>query len=246
MLPAADIESVVIYAVNRGYIAGLAEMYAEVPEKECADCTKCCSLVPRATFTEYLNAYRYLKAQPKDIQDGVLRRTVEFFFLELADPGRRCPFDSPEGGCLIRPVRPFECRLFGMLSQEDYDEAEQKRLAQIQEIMTAFRNEYGIELPEAVLTPRPYCDRTGAANGSSISMADADMVRMRLLSHDMNLVAPEHVFRKATYLPLPVHLAMTVLNPGIRGKRVEVVQEFLQGSRTLLDKYAARAESFRF
>ncbi|RJX21186.1 MAG: YkgJ family cysteine cluster protein [Ammonifex sp.] len=246
MLPAADIESVLIYAVNRGYIAGLAEAYAGLPEKECADCTKCCDLAPRATFTEYLNTYSYLREQPKQIQGEVLRRTVEFFFLELADPGQRCPFNDPKDSCLIRPVRPLQCRLFGLLSQSDYEEAEQKRIAQIQAIMAGFRDEYDIELPPAILIPRPYCDRTGGENGSFVSIADADMLKLRLISYDGNLVAPEHVFREVTYLPLPVHLAMTVLNPGIRGKRVEVIREFLQGSRKFLDKYAGRAESFRF
>lgn len=246
MLPAADVNSVLIYAVNSGLLAGLDEFYAGLPEKECEGCNKCCDRAPEASFIEYLAVYRYLQNELTENHAEVVRRVVDFFFLELVDPGQRCPFNDEVEGCLIRPVRPLHCRLFGILSKEDYEETERKRVSRLEKIAEGFRAEYGIEIPAAVLAPRPFCEKKQGETEQHADVTDIDIRKMRLMSYDASIVAPERVFREMTYLSLPVYLAMTVLNPGIRGKRVEVMQAFLQGSRELLDKYAGRAASFRF
>lgn len=246
MLPVADVYSALVFAENNDLLTDLAKLYQGLPEKECAGCADCCANPPAAAFVEYLNVWRYLQDNLAEKRAELFKRAAEFFFLELADPGLKCPFREAENGCLVSPVRPLGCRLFGMLNRADYEELEQERIKHLEGVAAVFRTDYGIELPAAVLSPRPYCERGEKGSIPEVSGAEAKEYRMRLLVLDAGVVAPEVVFQERTFLPLPVHLAMTVLNTGVRSKRVEVIREFLAGSRTLLDKYAGRAAEIRF
>ncbi|MEW6173561.1 MAG: YkgJ family cysteine cluster protein [Bacillota bacterium] len=244
MLPVADVYSVLIYAKNNGYFTELNDIYAQIPKHECGDCTECCKDAPAAFFLEYLNVYGHLRERLPQEQSVIVRRAIEFFFLELVDPGRKCPFHDEESGCLIRQVRPLGCRIFGLLNKDDYEDVERKRILRLQEIAADFRTVYGMELPAALLVARPFCNKNGGPD--RIDLDSVEEYRMRLTTLDSRIVSPELVFRERTYLPLPVQLAMTVLNPGVRGKRVEVMREYINGSRELLDKYTRRGHGFKF
>uniref|UniRef100_A0A7C2IZX3 YkgJ family cysteine cluster protein n=1 Tax=Ammonifex degensii TaxID=42838 RepID=A0A7C2IZX3_9THEO len=245
MLPVTDLYSSLVFAENNGLLADLGRLYAGLPEKECAGCAACCTNPPPAAFVEYLNVYRYLREKLAGKEAAVLKRVAEFFFLELADPEQRCPFYEAGSGCLVSPVRPLGCRLFGMLQAPDYEESEKERVARLQAVAALFRTNYGIELPPAVLAARPYCDRREKEGLQQLTGAEAKENKMRLLVLDAGVVAPEPVFQERTFFPLPIHLAMTVLNTGVRAKRVEVTRAFLAGSRELLEKYVGRVAGFR-
>lgn len=244
MLPVTDLYATLVYADNNGLFRELERIYFELPNQECSDCDRCCKEPPSASLLEYLYAYRFIRDNLRDHHAAILRGAAEFFFLELADPELKCPFRGAEG-CLILPARPLGCRLFGLLSEEDYQKKEEERVRHLADVAAYFRTEYGIELPPAILEARPYCGRN-RDGVQEFAAGDLTNLEMRLLALDTSIVAPERVFRGWTLVPLPVHLAMTVLNDGVRRKRVEVVREFLAGSRALLDKYAGRATGYRF
>ncbi|MEW6182417.1 MAG: YkgJ family cysteine cluster protein [Bacillota bacterium] len=244
MLPVGDVYSVLIYAKNNGYFTELNDLYAQIPERECGDCSECCKGAPAAFFLEYLNVYTHLRERLPQEQSVIVRRAIGFFFLELVEPEQKCAFHGGENGCLIRQVRPLSCRTFGLLNKDDYENMEQKRISRLKEIAEGFRTTHGIELPDALLVSRPFCDKSRGPE--SIDLSTVEECRVRLTSLDSRIVSPELVFSQRTYLPLPAQLAMTVLNPGVRGKRVEIMREYLKGSRELLDKYTRRGHGFKF
>ncbi|MEW6447935.1 MAG: hypothetical protein AB1426_07600 [Bacillota bacterium] len=245
MLPICDIYSVLVYAHNNGFFSDLETLYEEFPEKECADCDVCCKNPPDASFLEYLYVFRYCRDNLAEQQAGILKRAAEFFFLELAVPEQVCPFRSVESGCLISPVRPLGCRLFGLLEEDDYERLEEERVERVKAFAEFLRTHYGIELPPAAWSPRPYCSRYSGNGTARLTMREIDEYRMRLLMLDTGLVNPDLVFRRQTLVPVPIQLAMSVLNAGVRAKRLDVLRAFLAGSRELLDKYVSRVAGRR-
>ncbi|HIE12187.1 MAG TPA: hypothetical protein EYP63_01975 [Desulfotomaculum sp.] len=245
MLPIGEIYSVLVYAENRGFFADLEKLYEGLPEKECTGCNVCCQNPPDASLLEYLYAFRYCREALPEQQAGIIKRAVEYFFLEPAVPEQMCPFRSAENECLISPVRPLGCRLFGLLKEGDYEKLEKERVEKLKALAEFLRTEHGIELPHAVLASRPYCDRSLGNDTARVRMEQVDEYRMRLLMLDTGLVNPELVFRRRTLCPLPVHLAISVLNAGVRAKRLDVMRAFLAGSREPLDKYVGRVAGCR-
>lgn len=245
MLPIGDVYSVLVYAENNGFFTDLEKLYEGLPVKECADCEVCCKNPPDASLLEYLYVFRYCRDKLVDQQAEIVKRAAEFFFLELAVPEQVCPFRAVENGCLISPVRPLGCRLFGLLEQRDHERNEEERVERVKAFAEFLRTDHGIELPPAVLKPRPYCDRCPGNGTTRLTMEHLDEYRMRLLALDTGLVNPDAVFRRRTLSPLPVHLAVSVLNAGVRAKRLEVLRAFLAGSRELLDKYVGRVAGCR-
>ena len=78
----------------------IEDLYALIPEVPCLPgCTACCQAfgVPSQTRIETRRIKRYLK------KNGIAFKSAE---------GTTCPYVSGRG-CIIYPVRPFICRLFG-------------------------------------------------------------------------------------------------------------------------------------
>jgi Fe-S-cluster containining protein len=68
-----------------------------IPSMHCdTDCGECCGVVP-ATETEFR---------------GIQRFIAEHGILPAAHTDGTCPFYQ-NGGCMVHPVRPLVCRLFG-------------------------------------------------------------------------------------------------------------------------------------
>lgn len=245
MLPIGEIYSVLVYADNKGFFTDLEKLYEGLPEKECVDCNVCCQNPPDASLLEYLYAFRYCRDVLSEQQAGIIKRAVEFFFLEPAVPEQMCPFRSVENGCLISPVRPLGCRLFGLLEEGDYEKLEEERVEKLKALAEFLHTDHGIKLPAAIFSPRPYCDRYPGNGTARVTMKQLDEYRMRLLVLDTGIVNPDLVFGRRTLCPLPVQLAISVLNAGVRAKRLDVMRAFLAGSRELLDKYVGRVAGCR-
>ncbi|ACX51387.1 hypothetical protein Adeg_0216 [Ammonifex degensii KC4] len=239
MLPAADLYSALVFARNQGILGVLSRLYAELPPAVTPSPDFCRSPAP-AALVEYLNAYRQLKNLP-DKQAKVLKATAEFYFLELVDPEQVCPFF--EGECLLGPARPLFCRALGLLSREEFAKWEEDRVQGLKAVAEHFKKEWDLEIPAAILLPRPYPN--GAEEGQ-LTLLDLEGYRLQLMELDARIASPDLAYHRFTFLPLATHLAMTVFNPGIRGKRAEVMRAYLAGSRELLDKYVERAQRFKF
>ncbi|MEW5762951.1 MAG: YkgJ family cysteine cluster protein [Bacillota bacterium] len=246
LLPTANLYSALAFAETNRLFDRLEQIYAALPPTTCKMCGECCADPPPAALIEYLHVYRYIRDRLPEKQPELLEKTVAFFYLELVEPQQHCPFLGADNRCVIYEVRPFACRLYGLINEEKSPvRRDREALAELAE---KYREEYGIVLPQAVVERRtPACSDVVPAGAPRISARRAENLLTALLMLDAQIVNPELVLERITMLPLPLHLAITVLNDGLRARRFEVMKTYLEtGSRALVDKYSRRAAGFRF
>ncbi|RKY73049.1 MAG: hypothetical protein DRQ14_04985 [Candidatus Latescibacterota bacterium] len=106
--------------------AQLEVLYSQVPATECDNCGRCCGLSEeerRAGWVtmyplyaiEYLNILDFIRTELPEKED-LLNFREEWPL--------RCPFrDDSLPGCIIYPVRPLVCRTYGVLGEEEIEEA---------------------------------------------------------------------------------------------------------------------------
>jgi Fe-S-cluster containining protein len=246
MLPVAKLYSALAFAETNRLFDQLNNVYAKLPSTTCKRCGTCCSDPPPATIVEFLNVYRYVRDNLPERHQELVRKAAEFFFLDLVKVEMRCPFLNEEDNrCLVYEVRPFSCRAYGQLTEEEFNKRNTTRM--LGDISDHYWREFGFTLPTEVLDFKlPYCtdleNPEGKVDGE---MVDAGLVY--LLEQDARIVPAQIVYEQATLVPLPYHLAMTALADGIRAKRPEVMKEYLEkGEGPLLDKFLERTERFKF
>ena len=93
------------------YTEQLNEIYAKVPEAVCARCGNCCGPIG-FTVLEEKNIEKYLEDEGIDVCTCVVGRTKDQVFAFTTD--LKCPF-LKDNECIIYPVRPIVCRLFGVI-----------------------------------------------------------------------------------------------------------------------------------
>ncbi|MGQ5710242.1 YkgJ family cysteine cluster protein [Desulforudis sp. DRI-14] len=243
MLPAAKIYEALAVAENNRLFAYLEEIYERVPEADCQRCGTCCADPPPAGLIEYLNVYRYVRDNLKDLHPELVERAVRFFFLHLVDPDAKCPFLGTDSRCLIYPVRPLNCRLYGHLDRKAHEELNSRGMEDVGEY---YRKTHGITLPKEILESRiPYCE--DIKSKGHLKLEQAQEMTMGVLALDAQILPSRLVFDQVVYAPLGTHLACSVLNEGVQKKRPEVMKEYLEtGASPLMEKYLERAGKFNF
>ena len=93
------------------YIEQLNGIYAKVPEAVCARCGRCCGPIG-FTVLEEKNIEKYLEDEGIDVSACVVGRTKDQVFAFTTD--HKCPF-LKDNECIIYPVRPIVCRIFGVI-----------------------------------------------------------------------------------------------------------------------------------
>lgn len=126
----------------------LNQVYARIPSGKCNGCAKCCTEAVHAFYTEFLNIYRFVVAN--DLLDQVMERVENHYFNELVEK-KNCPFLEADNTCLIYPVRPHVCRLFGHASKEEHEANYENILAQNLDADAYFFDTFGVHLSEEVI-----------------------------------------------------------------------------------------------
>jgi len=93
------------------YFEKLNEIYAKVPDAECDRCGGCCGPIGY-TVLEEKNIEKYLEENSITVRPCIVGRTKGFVY--AFNKKRRCPF-LKDNECIIYPVRPIVCRLFGVI-----------------------------------------------------------------------------------------------------------------------------------
>ncbi|MCF8010401.1 MAG: YkgJ family cysteine cluster protein [Clostridiales bacterium] len=248
MMEITKLYTTLSYADNQGYLKQLRHIYDELPETECDKCATCCTVPPPGYLIEFLNLYKYIKDNLQDQQVGIMEKTIRYFFLELADVNIKCPFlDEKSNNCLVYPVRPLGCRIYGLMSKDDFGDGDKRS---IEGIANKYREEYNIELPEEVLNfELPFCDRVCRLDGKKeyVSAELVQKMASNMEALEASIVPPQAVEEQYTFAPMPTHLALSVLTKGARFRRPRVIKEYLEkGTSEMLDGYVERFKLHTF
>lgn len=108
----------------------------KLPEFECPKqcCSRCCGPV-LMTSTEYWAIRAYLKKMPCD--ELLERKTVSFVSTKVS---LDCSLLGKRGKCLVYPVRPMVCRMFGSFEglRCPYDDRSEARLLTLHATLRSF------------------------------------------------------------------------------------------------------------
>lgn len=238
MLPLIKLHQAVSQAEENGLFDQLNKVYGQVPETECDRCATCCTVPQPAYIVEYLNMFRYVNKKMPEKWPDILAGAVRYYFLELVDINQRCPFLDQRNECKVYEVRPFTCRIFGLMGKPKTNE---QALHNMRNLAENYRTEHGIELPpEIVEYQMPVCDRVRVKSGQQdkkpaelIHLLSADLGQLETLFVPMDVVESQY-----TFVPYVNHLVLSLVSEGARIRRPKVMKEFLEnGKSDLLQGY---------
>ena len=247
MLALSKLYPTLSYAEKEGLLSELESTYSRLPETTCDQCATCCTVPPPGYLIEFLNMFKYIRDNLTDSQPEIMERVVRYFFLELVDINVRCPFLDQSNSCLVYPVRPLSCRMFGLLSEKDAHLGSRRQLDTVAE---KYRQKYNIELPrEVVEFELQYCDQVRPTSGGKKKVA-IDLIQ-DMATNIENLEAkimPQQVIDEHyTFVPMATHLALSVLPEGARLRRPKVMKEYLEkGNSEMLSNYTEKYKGFKF
>jgi Fe-S-cluster containining protein len=243
MLPVDKLYMLINQAETENYFKQLQEIYNKLPDTSCEQCGTCCTVPQPAFLMEYLNIYRFLKNNLQEQLPEILKKAARYYFLELGDINIKCPFLDEENKCAIYPVRPYNCRTFGVLPEKDTVFGTEGQMATLAQ---KFRSEHDIRLPEEIvnfkLSP---CYKVELLNNKKVTRQKLGEYLAEVSKFDGLLLPPEIVEKNLTFIPAAVHLAHTVLSEGARVRKMKVLKEYIDtGKSEALDKYIDDAASF--
>lgn len=134
----------------------LDKIYNSIPVGDCNGCANCCMEAVSAFYSEFLNIYKYLNSM--NLLEEVYVNVESHYMNELIKKDY-CPFLNDSKQCIIYPVRPLVCRLFGHSSREDHESNYDQVLEMNRSADTYFYENYGIHLSEEVINQKiEYCE----------------------------------------------------------------------------------------
>lgn len=133
------------------------QAYNEVPDGKCAGCTACCLESVNTFFCEFVAISTYMRSHEL-WTESVLSDILRFYLLELAKP-MACPL-LMDGKCIIYPVRPLPCRIFGSYEKQAYEADYNEILDENKAISESFKEHYGFALSDELINRKlDFCEK---------------------------------------------------------------------------------------
>lgn len=152
-----DIYKSIEYAKENNLINELNKIYESVPSGDCTGCGKCCMESVGINLTEFLNIYDYL-SKNDELKKLCMSKVIDYYFTEYIKKSP-CPFKDENNRCLIYPVRPLNCRIYGHWTKEDYNKNLDSVSDRNKEYSNLIKEEYGFDISEEVVNYRiKYCE----------------------------------------------------------------------------------------
>ena len=128
-------------------------LHDQLPRTSCDNCGKCCNSISLYSL-EYHRVMREIMAKWQPERILRLIKSLLFFDLRRAQVGNekrlRCVFrDDVTKVCLVHPVRPFACRIFGLLKENGLRECNNVKDLSLPE--QTVKEEYLINLQARIL-----------------------------------------------------------------------------------------------
>lgn len=245
-LSAAKLYPLISSLEKKGAFAELEKIYGALPETTCEQCATCCTVPPPGYFIEYLNLYRFLRNNLKEEREDILKKLVEYYFLELADINVKCPFLGDKNKCLVYPVRALGCRAYGLMPKK---EDEPRENGAMEFLAREYREKHGIELPKEIVEFRlpSGCDKLKIKSGTRPPRGHIEKLITDVAKLEAEILPAEFVDNEQSLMPYATYLSSTVLGEGARARRVKIMKEYLeQGKSGLLEEYKEKAGKFEF
>lgn len=106
----------------------LDQLHDQLPRTRCSNCGRCCNSISIFSLEYHRVIREILKTWPPERLRRLVQSALSFDLraVEVASEKRvRCIFrDDQTEVCLIHPVRPFACRIFGLLKEDGTRECE--------------------------------------------------------------------------------------------------------------------------
>lgn len=143
------IQASLALAENSKLFEELNDIYSSIPSGECEGCTKCCMESVNTFYIEFLNIYRYV-SNIDGFTEKWIKHIEDHYFNELIEK-KACPFLDEVGKCIIYPVRPLVCRMFGYATKEEHESNYEQVYEMNNDADEYFYEEYGVHLSKEVV-----------------------------------------------------------------------------------------------
>ncbi len=109
----------------------LDRLHEQLPRTSCGNCGRCCNSISIFSLEYHRIIREVLTNWPPDRLRRLIKSALRFDLRQAEAAGEnrlRCIFrDDKTKVCLIHPVRPFACRIFGLLKEDGTRECDQVR-----------------------------------------------------------------------------------------------------------------------
>lgn len=152
-----DIQQSIEYAKKNNLIKELNKIYEGVPSGDCKGCGECCMESVGTNLIEFLNIYDYL-TKNEELRKICMSKVIDYYFTEYIKKSP-CPFKDNENRCLIYPVRPLNCRIYGHWTKKDYNNNLSSVSDRNKEYAKVIKDEYRFDINQEVVNYRiKYCE----------------------------------------------------------------------------------------
>lgn len=131
----------------------LDQLHDQLPRTRCNNCGRCCNSISIFSLEYHRVIREILKTWPPERLRRLIQSALSFDLrsVEVASEKRlRCIFrDDQTEVCLVHPVRPFACRIFGLLKEDGTKECE--HVEDLQQPQTVVKEDFLTTLQAKVL-----------------------------------------------------------------------------------------------
>jgi Fe-S-cluster containining protein len=226
----ANLGGMLRQARQKRLFEALERVYAAFPETTCENCARCCFESPGVFFVEYLHLMKAMWELPQAQWELALQRALGELLFSWVDRQRQCIF-LESSRCMWYQRRPLACRLFGLVSPADREQAEvEARMAAREEARRL--SLLGIRVPEEVVTRSLVsCDRVRDRRGRAVRV-EAEAIAARVARLDEVLLPREVVVQEFCFLSLPERLGAALLGrETVDTMRIQLLRRVQRGER---------------
>lgn len=218
----------------------LDTVYSTVGSNDCQRCGDCCFSSAQVLMVEFLNIYSYIQTLPQERQEELAKRNVAHEFMNMVSLDYKCPFLDEDKSCAVYPVRPAQCRFFGLYPEREYEDMQKASREQNRDVAIYYARNHRILLPEEVMTyDLDQCANNVGPGGKArtIGRPERDLVYTQLLSVQGRSVPDTATFDDTTVRFSYVFTQLFFDPEKLEELRVKVMREFLKnGSKARLEE----------
>ncbi len=227
-------KSIAIISESQDITERLDQVYEQVPSGDCKGCLRCCTESVNTFFVEYVHILSFLQSNPQVLQEHAYKIS-RFFLLEMVEE-MYCPFVREDRLCAIYDARPLPCRVFGHLTEKDYQHNYERVLAGNEALAAYYKEEHGLVLPRAIIERKiPYC--RDFVSEQKITIDDRDDWVDLLFSLDSKFLMNECIGFEDVNQSLITWFMKSVMSIEEAGNyRVQAMQYHQSGDHDALEK----------